>query len=104
MLKYDDFNKYMKVYSEYVELSIALHNYHQQFVKNRRFEPGERVREQLRDMSKLCLELKRACLAASKESKINLTLQKQMDKEAALAYKLANPKKTGPKGPWKHKK
>ena len=104
MSKHDNFNKYMEIYSEYVDLSVTLHNYHQQFVKNKTFQPGERVREQLRGMSKLCIELKRACLAASKENKINLTLQKQLDKEAAIAYKLANPKKSGPKGPWKHKK
>jgi hypothetical protein len=104
MSKHDEFNRYMELYSEYIERSVNLHNYHYLFVKNKSLEAGENVREQLRKMSKLCDEIKRKCLAAQREHKENVKLKKQLDNEAAIAYKLANPKKSGPKGPWKHKK
>ena len=104
MLKHDEFNRYIELYSEYVDRSVNLHNYHRLFVKNKSLESGEKLREQLREMSKLCEELKRKCLASYRENRENVKLKKQQDKEAALAYKLANPKKSGPKGPWKHKK
>jgi hypothetical protein len=104
MLKHDEFNRYMELYSEYVERSVNLHNYHYLFVKNKSHEAGEKVREQLREMSNLCDEIKRKCLAAQRENKENVKLKKQLAKDEAIAYKLANPKKSGPKGPWKHKK
>ena len=95
MLKHDDFNRYIELYSEYVSRSVDLHNYHQLFVRNKSFESSERVREQFREMADLCITLKRACLAASKECVINAKIQKQLDKEAAIAYKKANPLKRG---------
>jgi len=95
MLKHDEFNRYMELYSEYVERSVNLHNYHYLFVKNKSHEAGEKVREQLREMSNLCDEIKRKCLSSYRENKENVKLQKKLDKEEAIAYKKANPLKRG---------
>ena len=70
--------EYQKLYSEYVEQLVIVHNYHSQFLKNLSFDSGVKLRVALTDMSRLQAKMKLACFSAFKEK--NKLLKEQRKK------------------------
>jgi len=73
---------YQKLYSEFVDHLVNVHNYHQVFVENVGLGSGEKVRTSLAKMGNLCIDLRRASREAFKEHKENIKEHRAMLKEA----------------------
>lgn len=91
----EKFEKYKKLYSEYIDYAVKLHNYHQVFINHVGEESGKAVRTCLRNMLRLEKQLQKASLEAWKERKQNLRQEKTQRKADLEAWKRANPKKMG---------
>jgi hypothetical protein len=83
--------EYQKLYSEYVEQLVIVHNYHSQFVKNLSFDSGQKLRVALAAMSRLQTKMKVACLSAFREKNKSL---KEQRKKTYGGFTL--PEKRGP--------
>jgi hypothetical protein len=99
----ENLERYKQLYSEYIELSIELHNYQQAFLATLGQVPREKVGSAWYRMGKLCKEMKKLARLVHRDHLAN-RIELKAIAEAEAAYRKANPKKPGPKGPWKHKK
>ena len=90
---------YQKLYSEFVDHLVNVHNYHQVFVENVGLSSGEKVRTSLARMGNICGELRRASREAFKEHKENIKEHRAMLKEARARGKQRKKMPNGrPKG------
>lgn len=64
-------NEYKRLYSEYLDLVVQLHNYHYSFLNGGANVDGARFRSILNDIQKLTKPLKEASRRAKKELVIN---------------------------------
>lgn len=64
-------NEYKRLYSEYLDLLVQLHNYHYSFLNGGAKVDGARFRTTLNDIQKLTKPLKEASRRAKKELVIN---------------------------------
>jgi hypothetical protein len=95
----DLLQKYLDLYSKYIEHAVNLHNYHHVFAVTKGYDTGLGVRKSLRAMMKLERELLLACRDVSQEHTKNFRANKLKEKEEKLAWKKANTKPVGrPKG------
>jgi hypothetical protein len=99
----ENLERYKQLYSEYIELSIELHNYQQAFFVTLGQTPRVHVVKAWYKMGKICKEMKKLSLLVHRD---NIENKKELKAiaEAEAAHRRANTKKSGPKGPWKHKK
>jgi hypothetical protein len=91
--------RYLDLYSKYVEHAVNLHNYHRVFAVTKGYDTGLGVRKSLRAMMKLERELLLASRAVSQEHLAKFRAEKLKAKEEKLAWKKANTRPVGrPKG------
>ena len=64
-------NEYKRIYSEYLDLLVQLHNYHYSFLNGGAKIDGARFRTTLNDIQKITKSLKEASRRAKKELVIN---------------------------------
>lgn len=95
----EQYEAYKALYSEYIERSIELHNYHQAFMKTKGYRTIKQLKNSIKKIMILEKKLARAGLLAYKECLVNYKINKQRQKEELKAWKAANKGKPGrPKG------
>lgn len=90
----ENLERYKKLYSEYIDHAVNVHNYHLVFINTLGLESGKTVRSSLKYMIRLERELQKASLDAYKEHRkqISDTLAKKREERA---WRKANPKQPG---------
>lgn len=72
----EKFEKYKALYSEYIDNAVAMHNYHQVFIKRRGVRPNRAARDHLRNLIRLEKALWKASIEAYKECLENYKKEK----------------------------
>jgi hypothetical protein len=99
----ENLERYKQLYSEYIDHSVTLHNYQQAFLTTLGQVPRRNIGKAVSKMGKLCREMRKLSILVHRDHIENKKELKEIS-EAEAAYRRAHPKKSGPKGPWKHKK
>lgn len=75
------YDRYKKLYSEYISFSVKLHNHHMQFMNFPTFESGMHERKQLRNMIILQKEMVKISKEVYKERMRNEKELKKLQKQ-----------------------
>lgn len=92
------FDEYLRVYMEYAEQMVIVHNNHQAFIEHRGLESGEKVRRAMRKMNDINKRLMKLSVKLFQERSALRKAEKQRAKEARAKSprKLPTNRKGGP--------